>query len=800
MTQNSPRWRLSGHSSLVLLSTGLFVAWLLAKPGTHATFVFGDNLLQGLLELVGVLVALPLGMRRRPARDEDSMPRQPGGWAPTLIVLGILSYALGQAIWTLNEDILHLAVLFPSWADAAWLGSYPLVLLGILTLPTRPLALATRTRVVLDGLLLLAGAVTFSWYFLLGPTVLQDGENLVTKLVSTAYPFATLLLVACLLLLAASARESALRGVVALLVLGLSIVTVTDVIYGYQELHNAYATGSLLDVGWPLGYMLVGLGARRLWQGASATGLRPQPDSSATVLPALWRSLLPYACLPAVGALLVYMWRSGGHGPLEAGVLVGTAVLVLLVIVRQIVALRELHMMYLSNDALTAANQQLEVLATTDALTALPNRIVLQERLSHALRLAQRAQQPLALLLMDLDRFKEVNDTLGHPSGDQLLQQIGPRVQGLLRGSDTVARLGGDEFAVLLPTADLAGALGVARAILRALESPFRIEGHMVDVGASVGVALHPAHGGDADTLLRCADVAMYVAKRTHQGTVVYDPAQDQHTARRLGLMSDLRQALADDALRLHYQPKVERASGRLIGAEVLLRWPHPKLGLVPPDQFIPLAEHTGLIAPITQWVLETALRQGQIWRRQGRHLPLAVNLSAHMLHDLGLPALVGDLVHRHECPAGELTLEITESALMIDPGRALTVVTQLADLGVHISIDDFGTGYSSLGYLQGLPVNEIKIDKSFVLDMEGHTKKTALVGSIITMAHALGLEVVAEGVETADAWDLLQQLGCDMVQGYYMSRPLPPEELEAWMTASPWGQDLVAPEERATA
>lgn len=433
------------------------------------------------------------------------------------------------------------------------------------------------------------------------------------------------------------------------------------------------------------------------------------------------------------------------------------------------------------------AEAALQHQALHDPLTDLPNRALLGEHLQQTLRGAERDGTAASFALLDLNRFKEVNDTLGHHAGDVLLQHVALRVQGALRASDIVARLGGDEFAVLLPGADAAAAIPVIQRILAALAAPCIIDGHSLDVGGSLGLAVYPAHGADAATMLRHADVAMYVAKRAGSGYAVYDAAHDRYSTTRLTLESDLRQAIEGDGLQLHYQPKVDLSNGRLYRVEALVRWCHPTLGQLPPDQFIPLAEQTGLITPLTHWVLQEALRQLQAWSRDGLDLGVAVNLSMRTLHDPTLPDTVAWLLQRYAIAPGRLTLEVTESSLMADPGQARLVLTRLAALGVSLSIDDFGTGYSSLGYLKHLPVDEIKIDKSFVLGMDSDVKDTAIVRSVSELSHNLGLRVVAEGVETAETWDALRALGCDAAQGYYVSRPLPADELERWLRIAPW-------------
>jgi len=428
--------------------------------------------------------------------------------------------------------------------------------------------------------------------------------------------------------------------------------------------------------------------------------------------------------------------------------------------------------------------------ALHDALTGLPNRTLLHDRLAHTLRLVERDASSLALLLLDLDRFKEVNDTLGHQAGDALLQQIAARMRDAVRSSDTVARLGGDEFALLLPGTDRDGAVRATQTLLAALVAPVTLEGQTVHVGASIGVGLAPAQGSDAATLLRQADVAMYVAKRAGSGYAVYDPRHDGYSAGRLMREAELRQALATNELVVHYQPTVDLRTGRATGVEALVRWAHPTHGLIAPDQFIPLAEQTGLIVPVTRWVLDQALAQGAAWARVGRPLGIAVNLSVRTLHDERLPDTLAWLLRRYAIAPERVMLEITESVLMADPAQALAVLTRLSALGVRVAIDDFGTGYSSLAYLKQLPVDAVKIDKSFVQSMgRTATKDTAIVRSIIELGHNLGLMVVAEGVEDEGTWAQVRALGGDVAQGYYMSRPLPPLSLDRWLESSPWGQ-----------
>jgi diguanylate cyclase (GGDEF)-like protein len=431
--------------------------------------------------------------------------------------------------------------------------------------------------------------------------------------------------------------------------------------------------------------------------------------------------------------------------------------------------------------------------ALHDALTGLPNRALLRDRIAQALHQADRELNPAALLLLDLDRFKEVNDTLGHHHGDQLLVQVGDRLRGRLREVDTVARLGGDEFAVLLPRiATAEGAVAVAGKLQAAFDEPFRLDDLALDVDTSIGVALYPEHAGNPDELLQHADIAMYVAKDTHAGFVLFDPKQDQHSPRRLALLGELRRALEQQQLVLHYQPKVDTHTGQLLGVEALVRWRHPTHGLLLPGEFIPLAERTGLIGPLTSYVLDAALRQCSDWRQAGHELAIAVNVSARSLLDLDFPDQVAGLLARWEVPARLLGVEITESTIMADPTHALEILGRLNTMGVEIAIDDFGTGYSSMAHLKTLPVDELKVDRSFVSQMTSNASDAVIVRSTIDLGRNLGLRVVAEGVEDSPTLLELDALGCDAIQGYYISRPVAADELVQWLQRQPVPQHPV--------
>jgi diguanylate cyclase (GGDEF)-like protein len=420
-----------------------------------------------------------------------------------------------------------------------------------------------------------------------------------------------------------------------------------------------------------------------------------------------------------------------------------------------------------------------------DDLTGLPNRTLLATRCEQALQADLRNSTCSALLLIDLDRFKEINDTFGHHYGDELLSQVGPRLAQTLRAGDTVARLGGDEFAVLLTDIDgVTGACRVATHIREALQAPFHVAGVDLDVEASIGLVTSGEHGTDPSTLLQHADIAMYVAKARNCGVFAYDPTVDGHSPAKLALLGDLRRGLDRGELVVHYQPKVSLSTGEFVGVEALVRWQHPTQGLIMPDDFIPLAEHTGLIAPLTRYVIDRALAQARIWMDNGLTIPVSVNLSARSLLDTTLPPEIATQLANHGVPADLLEIEVTESALMTDPARAQRLLEQLFALGIRIAIDDFGAGYTSLGQLRTLPVSELKIDRSFVTSMDTDPGSAVIVQSVVDLGHNLGLTIIAEGVESETVMTALRQIGCDVAQGYHISRPGTAAAVDAWCAA----------------
>ena len=474
------------------------------------------------------------------------------------------------------------------------------------------------------------------------------------------------------------------------------------------------------------------------------------------------------------------------YGPTEAAVRDDSRVLFVLLFCG-------MGVLYISLFAIVSgASRRLRFQALHDTLTGLPNRLHLLDRMTEAIsRHAEDSSLMFAVLFLDLDRFKLVNDTLGHDHGDTLLRDVAERLRGALRRDDTLARLGGDEFAVLLQDLpDRAAGTELAERLLTALERPFVVRGVTVQLEVSVGMALCPDHGSEVHALVQRADVAMYEAKREHGRIRVYDPARDPHSPARLQRLAELRHALAHDELVLHYQPKVSVETGAVTGVEALVRWQHPVDGLLAPAEFLPLAERTGLMGDLTRWVMDAALAQSRRWQDAGTELPIAVNLAAANILDVGLPDAVRERLAHWGVPGERLTCELSEHTVMADPRRATEVLDRLRALGVRLSLDDFGTGHSSLAYLKRLPLDEVKIDRGFVSGIVGDVNDALIVRSTIDLARNLGLEVVAEGVEDEHVLEYLRTLRCHEAQGFHLSRPLPPEALVDWLaerrTAAP--------------
>ncbi len=662
---------------------------------------------------------------------------------------------------------------FPNPGDVGYLLFYALML-AALALVVRRDARGQSWSVWLDAAVGSLGAAAVL-AVVLNPVLVSalTGSWSTATAVAVAYPMFDLMFIA------AVAGLVVVRGVrggerLALLMGGLVLYAVADVVYAMQVIADTYTVGSPLDAAWTIGITLVALYV----DGASPREKSALEESSlegGVAVPARPRALVVPTVSTAAG-LGVLLVSSRAHLSTLAVGLAGVTLLA--AAARTQIAFRQLVRM-----------ADLRLQATTDHLTGLPNRRALH--VQAGLRLADPTHERQALLMMDLDRFKQVNDSLGHGTGDQLLIQAGVRLGEHLRAGDLLVRLGGDEFAVLLQDAGRDQAVEVAGRLCAALAEPFDLEDMSVNSSVSIGIALFPDDGDDLASLLRNADVAMYKAKASASGIHLYGGGDDSQFATRLREVEELRAALDSDQLVLHYQPKVDLRTGKIHGVEALVRWDHPTRGLLYPDTFLHLVEETALIHTMTRVVLGTALDQVATWRAQGRRLTVAVNLSTSSMLDTDLPEQVVAMHAARDLPLGVLQLEITEDFLMGDRDRARSILTRLREHGIQICVDDFGTGYSSLSYLRDLPIDELKIDRSFVLPMADDPRAAALVASTITFAHGLNLRIVAEGVENHIAYTELARLGCDQAQGFYMCGPVPAAELDHWLNTRPTAEQL---------
>jgi diguanylate cyclase (GGDEF)-like protein len=674
-----------------------------------------------------------------------------GAWVA--LTVGLASWWLGNAYW--NIALYHdPSPPFPSLADVGWLGFYPgaYVALGLLL---RSSVRNVPGSMWLDGLIAVLAVGALGTAAVVAPIVEAGRGSPAALIVNAANPICDLLLASMVIAFLGLSAGRFSRAWV-LLGAGFLVFAVADSVYLYRLAIDSYVAGGPLDSVWLVGSACMAVAA---WQPHRTTG-------SAT--PGSWRTLmLPFAsCLMAIGLLLV---AGLTH---VAPVAVSFAAGALLIgIVRAALTVRELRLF-------AETRRQ----ASTDELTGLPNRRWFDRRLRDAIAQARRSGSTLALMIIDLDQFKELNDTLGHHAGDRVLAQLGPRILAELRASDDVARLGGDEFAVLLDGASDAERAGDR--IAAALRHRFTVEGIELQVAASIGIACFPEHGEDAETLLQRADVAMYQAKTRRSSTEVYARERDRNTRERLQLIGELRDAVADDRLVLHFQPKLDLGRNRITGVEALVRWPHATRGMIPPDAFIPLAEQTGVIGPLTDLVIRKALLQAADWRARAIHLTIAVNVSATNLHEPGWTEGVLAALERHGVRPDRFVIEITEDVLMMDADRSIAALDTLSAAGVRISLDDFGTGYSSLAYLKQMRVDELKIDRSFVFGMNTNATDAAIVETAVDLGRRLGIAVVAEGVEDAATLRRLTEFGAGGAQGYHIARPMPASALDAWLAA----------------
>jgi diguanylate cyclase (GGDEF)-like protein len=674
---------------------------------------------------------------------------------PWLIVgLGFVAWSIGLLVSALASPEGQEAG-FPSALDVGALIGYAAQYVGFFLLARSHLQRVQRSA-WLDGVTgtMLLGTLGAQW--LLVP-MLDAGETVTGAAIAIAYPAADLILLA--LVLAVILLHGGRAGAPWLaLAAGLVCTTVGDLIFAVQAMSSTAAAAtrplSMLYALWVLGLVAA-----------------PMLSSAKRVEGTMegWRSLAaPMAFSVMVVALIGY----------DAAVELTQTGEILLTICAGLICYR-FALAFRENIRLADSHRQ----ALSDELTGLPNR-----RAAYA-ELDDRCSDggPVAVLMIDLDRFKELNDTLGHLAGDEVLVTVGWRLQAEIADAGHLCRLGGDEFAVVLaPGAGEHEAMALARRLLDALDEPLYLEGMALPLRASIGVATSPggAFGGGRETLLRHADVAMYHAKGNGSGVELYAPERDDHSRERLELTAEMQEAITSGQLVLHFQPKASLRTGDIVGVEALVRWEHPARGLVYPDEFIGLVERSGLGRLLTLEVISQALQAERVWRNAGMNVPVAVNTSAATLLDLRFPDDVAGLLERWDAPAGSLSLELTEETIMTDPERAQDVLARLSELGIDLSLDDFGTGYSSLNMLKRLPVRELKIDRSFVMDLLDDAEDAAIVRSTVEMSRNLGLRVVAEGVESAEAWDLLAEWGCDVAQGYHLSRPVPEAELRALLVA----------------
>ncbi|MCA0143682.1 bifunctional diguanylate cyclase/phosphodiesterase [Blastococcus sp. LR1] len=611
----------------------------------------------------------------------------------------------------------------------------------------------------LDGLIGALGTTAVGVAFLIGPYLDPAPGREAVPAVQLVLPGMDVLLLA-LLAAVGSILGMRLDRTLVLVVAALGSIFAGDVLLFARTVRGTYVDGGPLELVWLLGIVLVALAAH----GARP---RPVPTEDATSDTRLgWRLLaLPVVCNVASLVVLAVGWGDALPG-LAAWLAIAC---VLAALARTGVTFREVR-------AFNEVSEQ----ARTDELTGLPNRRALLEAAGRVLATAT-ARDQAALLLLDLDGFKEVNDSLGHTAGDQLLRQIGPRLLPALGDGELLARLGGDEFAVLLPRVSLDEAQARAERLRVLILQPFPVEDIRLHVGVSIGVATAPVPAATVQELLRCADVAMYAAKSAREGVHVYVPDPHGGSGDRLRTMEELRTALNGDELLVHLQPQVGFADGRVVGVEALVRWQHPVRGLLSPADLLPAAEQAGLLRQLTDVVLELALRATSLWWKSDQ-VPVSVNLSAANVNDVDLPAKVAAALARHGLPPAALTLELVEDTLMADPERGRQVLAELRRRGIRTSIDDYGTGYSSLAYLRHLPADELKLDRSLTADVTTDRRAAAIVEHTAALAHDLGLRLVVEGVEDAAACAALARLGCDIAQGYAISRPMPVSDFLRWL------------------
>ncbi len=735
-------------------ATALLIA-LVAATGVHAVFGLGgrgveqpirDWVTSAVYILVGVIVCWR-AVRTTEARRS---------WM--IFAFGISIYGLGNVLWAAWIEHLPNPPI-PSVCDGMWLALYPCCYIGIVGL-ARVRERPVPARIWLDGIIAALGVAAIGAAIVVRPVMASVSGSTAAVVTEMAYPLCDLLL-AALVVGVLALRRWRLDRMWAMLGGGFLALAVADCMYALQVAGGASAPTAMTNLVYDIGVLLLALAA---WQPLKTAEAEEVPGAAVLGIPAAFT-------FSALG-LLVYDHFSR----LDALALALAMLTVIAAFARTALAFRDVG-------ALAETRRQ----ALTDELTSMPNRRAFLRRLRDGITASRASDTSVALLLFDLDHFKELNDTLGHDAGDQLLRQVGERLHTVLRAEDTAARLGGDEFGVLLCGAcDIERAELVADKILSAIARPFPIKGLNLRVTASIGIALFPEHAHDGERLMQHADVAMYEAKAAQCGRTCYASERDKNSLEHLTLAGELSHALESGEIEAYFQPKADAGSGRIVGAEALVRWRHPERGMIAPDEFIAVAEQAGLGRALTRRMLDLALTQVKAWRDAGLELHVAVNTTVADLLDTQFPAEVAAKLADHGLPPEALMLEVTENMVLSDPVRIGDVLAQLGELGLGLSLDDFGTGYSSLTHLKSLPVGEVKIDRSFVGRMTSDPVDAAIVEATIQLAHSIGSRVVAEGIEDHTTWSSLVANRCELVQGYALSRPLPAIELEELLRAEP--------------
>jgi diguanylate cyclase (GGDEF)-like protein len=739
--------RMLGAATAVLIA-------LVAATGVRAVSGVGGNLFgevirdwvtSGVYILVGVIVCWR-AVRTTEARRS---------WM--VFAFGISIYGLGNVLWAAWIEHLPNPPI-PSICDGMWLTLYPCCYLGIIGL-ARVRERRVPARMWLDGIVAGLGVAAIGAAIVVRTVMASVSGDTAAVITEMAYPLCDLLL-AALVVGVLALRGWRLDRMWAMLGVGFIALAVADCMYALQVAGGASAPSSLTNMTYDIGVLALALAA---WQPVTSVEADTVPGPAVLGIPAAFT-------FSALG-LLIY-----DHFSRLDPIALALAMLTMLAaLARTGLAFRDVR-------ALAETRRQ----ALTDDLTSMPNRRAFLRRLRDGITASRASDTSVALLLVDLDHFKELNDTLGHDAGDQLLCQMGVRLHAMLRASDTAARLGGDEFGVLCDPCDTARAELVADKVLQAISEPFPIKGVNLRVTASIGIALYPEHAENGEQLMQHADVAMYEAKTAQSGRACYARERDHHSLERLTLASELSRALEAGEIEAHFQPKADASSRRIVGAEALVRWRHPTRGLIGPEEFVTVAEQTGLGRALTRRMLDLALRQVKAWREAGLDLHVAVNTTVADLQDTHFPAEVAAMLVDHDLPPDVLVLEVTENMVLADPVRVGDVLAKLGELGLGLSLDDFGTGYSSLTHLKALPVGEVKIDRSFVARMITDPVDAAIVEATIQLAHSIGIRVVAEGIEDQVTWGSLVANHCELIQGYALSQPLPAAELEELLRAVP--------------